>query len=106
MKWGLTITFLVLIAAFLYLGYIAFSVFTNIDDVNNCSTDIDCIVLTGTDLCKTPVSVNKDYAYRWNKKSSYTQWLYDLTNARMNCKEANTNLVASCEKNKCSVLSK
>lgn len=106
MKWLLLLIFLLLVSIFAYLGYVVFAVFTSIDDVNSCNIDSDCIIVSGIDVCKTPVSINKNYEFRWSKKTSYTYWLYELTGTAnfKECEKLREATLPSCENNKCVIL--
>ncbi|PIN80418.1 hypothetical protein COV11_04020 [Candidatus Woesearchaeota archaeon CG10_big_fil_rev_8_21_14_0_10_30_7] len=106
MKWVITIIALILLGIITYIGYVVFASFTDINDVNSCVIDNDCIVVDGVDVCKTPVSINKNYAFRWNKKVSYTHWLYELTGVFNydECEKISEATLSSCEKNTCMIL--
>ncbi len=107
MKW-LPVTIAAILLIILgYVGYIAFALYTNLEDVNGCSIASDCMIAKGDEVCENPVAINKNYEFRWNKKVSYTSWLYDLSSLKRitKCQKQPENVLASCENYKCAVLS-
>ncbi|MBI4919410.1 hypothetical protein HY837_05735 [archaeon] len=107
MKWPTIVIAAILLIVMGYIGYIVFALFTNIQDINNCSIASDCMLVSSDDVCGTLVGINKNYEFRWNKKVSYTGWLYELSSTKLitKCAKQPENVVNGCENYKCAVLS-